>query len=383
MDTSTGELFTQASTLAKRALQEDVARISPSEVVLPHSMSEEKNQSHPLLRALRELDNPPAISYPHQPVIKPDSSLEKEGRSASPSAIPLLSSYINETLLEQRPDLTHPLRVSANNNMRVDRVSLRALEVLHNNDGGVSGTLLSVMDRTVTSAGRRLLSDRLAAPSKSVSEIESRLSLVDSLKHDRRLRDQVVELLKQLDDEARLLQKMSIGRPTPEDLLVMARAIRTQGQIKALLEETVLRTRLTVSPTQGADLAVLGALAADMRNFDHLAEKIEASVDSKALEAQRTRDFAAELAASQTTTEDVEQAEDEGIDVWNIPLEVLHGKAAKSKQLKADDLVLDIPALKAGVPPISWGKGENSVLHPRFVRALSQIGNILAYHVVC
>lgn len=368
MDTSTGELFTQASTLSKRGFQEDVARISPSEVIVPRFLAEERYSSHPLLQGLRGLDSPPVISYPHQTTSEAASVAPQDGPEPALSAIPLLSRYISETLLEQRPDLTHPLRVSANNNMRVDRVSLKALEVLQNNDGGVSGTVLSVVDRTVTSAGRRLLSDRLASPSKSVSEINSRLSLVSSLKGNRRLRDMLVELLKQLDDEARLLQKMSIGRPTPEDLLVMARAVRTQGQIKALLEKTVSESMHGTEVSQTIDYAVLENLAADMRNFDHLAEKIEASVDIKALEAQRTRDFAAELAASQATSEDVEQAEEEGIDIWNIPLEVLKGKTAKPNLLKAEDLVLEPSAIKDGVPPISWGKGENSVLNPRCVK---------------
>lgn len=363
MDTSTGELFTQASTLSKRGFHEDVARINPSEVVVPRFLAEQRYESHPVLQALREMDRPPVLSYPHSvtPEPGPQGSSDR-----SLSAIPLLSTYISETLLEQSPDLTHPLRVSAHNNMRVDRVSLKALEVLHNNDEGVSGTLLSVMDRTVTSAGRRLLSDRLASPSKLVSEINSRLSLVSFFRINRRVRGELVELLKQLDDEARLLQKMSIGRPTPEDLLSMARAIRTQGQIKALLENAVSELVRHTRPSKASDHVVLESLAADMGNFDHLAERIEASVDLKALEAQRTRDFAAELAASQASLEDAEQAEEEGIDVWNIPLEVLKGKAAKPTSIKAEQLVLDSSAVKDGVPPISWGKGENSVLNPRF-----------------
>lgn len=365
MDTSTGELFTQGSTLAKRTFQEDVARIGPTEVIVPHHLSFEQHQSHPLLVALRGLDIPPTISYPHLPKQENDAGSETEA-SQPFSAIPLLSSYINETLLEQRPDLSHPLRVSAANSMRVDRISLRALEVKQNNDGGTSGTLLSVIDRTVTSAGSRLLADRVTSPSKSVSEINSRLALVSIMKEHKILRDELVELLKQLDDEARLLQKLSIGKPGAEDLLLMARAIRIQGQIKALLDRSIISMEATPSSLLlESDLAVLQALAGDLRNYDHLAARIEAAVDSKALEAQRTRDFAAELAASQATPEEVEQAEEEGIDIWNIPYEAISSKASKSRKLKVENLVVEPPVTKTGTSPISWGKGETSVLHPR------------------
>jgi DNA mismatch repair ATPase MutS len=353
--------MTQGSSLSKRAFQEDVARIAPTEVVLPFALSSQDQESHPILEALRRLDKPPVISFPHGAANHSQSAVEADANAAF-NAIPLLSSYINETLLEQRPDLTHPLRVSPANNMLVDRITLRALEVKQNNDGGVSGTLLSVMDRCVTSAGKRLLADRLTSPSKSISEINARLSLVDYFKHRRRLSDDLVLYLKQLDDEARLLQKMSIGRPTAEDLLMVAKAIRVQGQIKALLEKE-LKGHLESSMDDHV-LAGIKRLVLELRNFDDIAERIETSVDAKALEAQRTRDFAAELAASQASTEDVEAAEEEGIDIWNIPLDVILGKRRKSHPIKAEDLVPEPPLAKNGTAPISWGKGETSVLQP-------------------
>jgi hypothetical protein len=56
----------------------------------------------------------------------------------------LFSSYISETLLALRADLTLPLRIYPVDNMGVHRTSLRALEVKETNDGGVSETLLSL-----------------------------------------------------------------------------------------------------------------------------------------------------------------------------------------------------------------------------------------------
>lgn len=381
MDTSTGELFTQSTSLSKRTFQEDIGRISPREVVLPRYFRESVNEDHRLLQAILKLDNTPVISYPKAPSAETNNT----STLVEPfTAVPLLASYISETLLDQHPDLDHPLRVSPDKDMRIDRISLRALEVLENNDGGTSGTLLSVMDKTVTSAGQRLLSDRLTSPSKIISEIQGRLSLVSFFKQNEAIQYNVVLLLKQLDDESRLLQKMSIGRPTAEDLLAIAKAIRVQGQIKSLIEKEVPLLRGIYGGTDLEDIASVERLLGDLTNFDHLAAKIEASVDIKALEAQRTRDFAAEAAASQAAAgldADMPTDADEGVDIWNIPFGVVRGKDRRTKSSKLQQLQEEqLPVEKEEMPAIAWGKMEASVLQPRLVQwySVCSIGHYLS-----
>lgn len=375
MDTSTGEFFTQSSNLARRTFQEDVARISPTEIVVPQYLSRPENQSHPILTALRELDDPPIISHPH-PTQQDSTSAGVFGSMARFSAVPLLSLYISETLLSHRPDLSHPLRVDGNNSMRVDRISLRALEIKQNNDGGTSGTLLSVMDKTVTAAGSRLLSDRIRSPSMSLPEINARLSVVSWMKEHRLVRDELVEHLKLLDDETRLLQKLSIGQPTAEDLLTMSRAIKVQGQIKALLESTNEKADAEASATgkHDADIEVLKLLAKDMNNFDALAESIEQSVDVKAVRAQKTRDAAAEAEADPVEeSEAADTLEETGIDIWNIPDDVFRRSSKDKKVPKAakavplDAAETNVPLDKNGQSPIDWGKFGDSVLTQRYV----------------
>lgn len=364
IDTSTGELFTQGSSLRNRILGEDIARIAPAEIVLPAYLADQQNSSHPILRALAELDTSPKVSFPVARTGKESLEAIPADPEVSFSAIPLLSSYINETLLEHRPDLTHPLRVRPANTMRIDRVSLRALEILQNNDGGRSGTLISVLDRTVTAAGTRLLSDRITSPSKSLSEVNSRLSLVAFFQQNPFLRDEVVGRLQKLDDEARLLQKLSIGRPTAEDLLIMAKAIQIQAEIKTVLVKG-LEDLKGVGTALPADTEVLRRIVGELQPHEGLAERIEDAIDIKALEARQTRDYAAEVAATQAVPESVDETEEEGIDVWNVPLEIVKGTKKKTATPAAMQPITK--STKIAPEPITWGKQDMSVLRPESV----------------
>lgn len=412
IDTSTGEFYTQGTTTSSRTFQEDIARVMPSEVVLPEWLKLPEHREHPVMRIISELEGSPRVSHPRKEAIE---AVDRSDTSSF-SAIPLLSAYIRQTLLGNSPDLAHPLRVRATNDMRIDHVSLRALEIKQNNEGGRTGTLLSVLDRTVTSAGQRLLGDRITAPSKSISEINARLSLLSYFKNNGYLRDQLIDRLHQLDDEARLMQKMSIGRPTAEDLLAIARAIRVQGEIKTILESHLADSSLPVSE----DSEMARNTADGLTRHEALAEEIESSVDMGALEAQRAREHAAEeqlrvppsasndglyagaqmqdlegSEAGQSRDVDEEETEqdsqeDEGLDPWNIPLSAISPKAkaakaakaaavqkaARAAKLKADkakiaaETAKEAPSLrtkstaKTPVEPINWGKIEMTVMQP-------------------
>lgn len=363
IDTSTGELFTQASSPDPRVLYEDLARINPAEIVLPLWMSRAEHGRHSIHKCIADLDRRPKVTHPHVASTDAEDATSNLYDVSAQSAVPLLSAYINETLLEHQPDLSHPLRVKPANTMRIDRVSLKALEMRQNNDGGRSGTLLSVLDHTVTSAGMRLLSDRIASPSKSLSEINSRLSLVALFKGDPGLRDQIIARLRQLDDEARLLQKMSIGRPTADDLVIMARAIRVHTDIKTVLNS---RLRDMADIFDQTDLSVLRALTEDIVDHDSVADHIESSVDVQALEARRIQESTSGTQMATSQPEPVDENDEEGIDVWNIPASLPSRKRAATTP--PEDAEKTVDARGRALPTaITWGKQEAAVMQPKSV----------------
>ena len=72
--------------------------------------------------------------------------------------------YVERTQIGQRPPLSPPMRESAGATMAIDQATRGNLELMRTLAGERRGSLLEAIDRTVTSAGSRLLAQRLSAP---------------------------------------------------------------------------------------------------------------------------------------------------------------------------------------------------------------------------
>ena len=84
--------------------------------------------------------------------------------------------------------------------------------------GDRRGSLLDVIDRTITAAGARLLAERIAAPPTDAAAIGYRLDKVTYLVEADRLRADVRELLRQVPDLERALSRLALERGGPRDL---------------------------------------------------------------------------------------------------------------------------------------------------------------------
>lgn len=167
-DVSTGEFFTKMIHL--ESLKDHLARISPKEIVLPREL---KNcLDHPVRQAIGDEDI--FVSYPtHFPSDEPlpfpvdGVSLETNQLSVTyttreSEAINILTSYMRENLLEHMPQLSTPSQEGSEERMQIDSHTIKALEIRESTrEGGVTGSLLSVVKRTVTSSGTRFLVRRL------------------------------------------------------------------------------------------------------------------------------------------------------------------------------------------------------------------------------
>ena len=99
--------------------------------------------------------------------------------------------YIDRTQLGQRPPLSPPSHEAAGATMAIDPATRANLELTRTLSGERKGSLLDAIDCTVTSAGSRLLSQRLAAPLTDVGLIAKRLDAVALFVADSGLRDDV------------------------------------------------------------------------------------------------------------------------------------------------------------------------------------------------
>lgn len=145
-----------------------------------------------------------------------------------------LMHYMQET---QKAYLRHLRRLYAyesNEYMSLDPATKRNLELTASiQDGNVEGTLISIMDKTCTAMGGRLLRRWIMRPLKRLKPIQQRLDSVEIFysKHD--VRSQLREELEQVGDLERLISRICVGRTNARDIVQLKLSLAQIPVIKS------------------------------------------------------------------------------------------------------------------------------------------------------
>ena len=119
--------------------------------------------------------------------------------------------------------------------MEIDAATRRNLEITQTLNGERKGSLLATIDKTVTAAGGRLLSARLANPSTDIETINDRLSEVECLLSHTDIRECLRDILKTVPDTERSLSRLTVGRGSPRDLKAIKDGLKAAEDIRGLL----------------------------------------------------------------------------------------------------------------------------------------------------
>ncbi|MCB9938418.1 MAG: DNA mismatch repair protein MutS [Planctomycetaceae bacterium] len=157
--------------------------------------------------------------------------------------------YLCET---QKTSLDHidriiPYRIGRS--LEIDEATRRSLEITRTmREGRRDGSLLAVLDRTVTAMGSRMLAEWVASPLTGCDAINERLDSVEELITDTALRRDLREQLRDVYDIERLLARVTTGRCSPRDLRFIGRTLASLPKIKAKLtaRKSVLLQKLEV-----------------------------------------------------------------------------------------------------------------------------------------
>ncbi len=140
--------------------------------------------------------------------------------------------YARET---QQSDLSHvrELRVSeASDNLVLDATTVANLEIFRSlRDGRRHGSLLGVLDRTVSPAGGRLLREWLKRPLKDPAEIDERLQAVGELLEKVEVRSGLRDLLSQVGDLERLASRAVLETMTPREAATLRSGLERLPEI--------------------------------------------------------------------------------------------------------------------------------------------------------
>lgn len=139
--------------------------------------------------------------------------------------------YVERTQLGKRLPLSPPSRESAGAVLSIDAATRANLELVVTLSGDRQGSLLATIDRTVTSAGSRLLVQRLSAPLTDVAMIVARHDAVEAFATHRSTRWNLRDTLRGCPDFARSLSRLVVGRGGPRDLAAIRDGLTTASAI--------------------------------------------------------------------------------------------------------------------------------------------------------
>ena len=310
IDISTGEFhITECDRLS---LPAEIARLEPSEIIVSDALYADAE----LAPYWREL---PAVTPLTRDVFD-SATAERRLTSffavATSEAFGALTrleltaaaacvTYVERTQIGKRPPLSPPLRESAGATMAIDQATRGNLELMRTLSGERRGSLLEAIDRTVTSAGSRLLAQRLSAPLTDPQAINSRLDGVASFVDDVAARADMRSRLAAAPDLARALARLAVGRGGPRDLaairdgiLAAADLARALGSLKETPAEIASALRSCQRPDGMLAAELAAALAAELPGFKRDGGFVREGYDASLDETRALRDESRRVVAA-------------------------------------------------------------------------------------
>jgi DNA mismatch repair protein MutS len=235
VDVSTGEFL--ATRIAGAAgVREEIARIAPREIIAP--------KGEAALAALLDGAASP-VTWLDGPVFAADRPREalaaRFGAAAADSLgepLGLVAGaallYVEETFGRELAHLRPPHLYRAAEYMLIDEVSRRHLELVISSDGTRRGSLLAVLDETLTPVGARALQNWIVYPLLDLDTICARHDAVEEL-FETDLGGEVADALRRIGDLERLGGRIGSLRASPRDCLKLEQALRAVGGLSAAL----------------------------------------------------------------------------------------------------------------------------------------------------
>ena len=246
IDVSTGEFLLECVEL--RDLEAALARLEPREVVLPTD-DEPHGVPESVLVTRRE-------SWEFDPVTGREEIQRRFGLASldglgvtdddrpSLAAAAALLAYVRTLQPQGVPHLARPHIRRLGGTMPLDEMTRRNLELAEPlRPGGSAPTLLSVIDRTMTPMGARMLRQWLLAPLRAAESIRARLDAVEVLHTDARGRARLRDALDEVRDLERLAGRAAAGRATPRDLGALRDSLERLPDIRGALDGLAARER--------------------------------------------------------------------------------------------------------------------------------------------
>ncbi|MFP4001062.1 MAG: DNA mismatch repair protein MutS [Thermoplasmata archaeon] len=245
IDVSTGDFFV-TEVEEKGDLFSEILRYEPTECILPNSLyndeqflEELKQENEMMIHSHREdafhTAKSHILDHFNSKNLEP---LGLEGKSYAVKSAGATLDYLKETQ-KRTMDYIKRLRFYTTDEfMTLDATTLKNLEIFRSlRDRSKEGTLLSVLDETVTAMGSRKLRNWLQQPLLEIDRIESRLDAVEVLTDSIFLRDDLRDEMDGLYDIERLISRVVYGNADARDLLAIKDVLSKIPSVEERLED--------------------------------------------------------------------------------------------------------------------------------------------------
>lgn len=177
-------------------------------------------------------------------------------------------SYMNET---QKGNVTHINKISLYDTadyIVLDNSTKRNLEIISSlNEGSREGTLISILDRTQTAMGARLLKNWISRPLKKLTQIRKRQECVSEFYENKPLRKKLAGAFKNIGDLERLISKIATARAVARDLINLKYSLKTISEAKILLNGNQVKT--------------LNDINSNLKELSELSEFIDSAINEE------------------------------------------------------------------------------------------------------
>ncbi len=270
-DITTGE-FTAYDTCSEKSLTELIMHFDPSEIIThENAMTEQfkgSDTSFTFIPEKKFFSNIPLQLIRDLYGVVSFSSFGFEGGELSLLSAGIIIEYLAENISSKIPELNRIKKYSDDDICVIDYKTRRNLEILESyTDGKNAKTLYSVMNKTQTPMGSRLLKKWLTAPLRDKEEILRRLNITEILVRDRDKRCYLSSILSRICDIERLAAKIDTGRISPDELIRLKRSLEHIPELR--------------SSTAGSSLPELKDLGERFDGCPDFVELIESSIEEE------------------------------------------------------------------------------------------------------
>ncbi len=245
-DISTGEFFTFETSILKIA--EQIETIAPAEIIVA---KKQKNEIEILVKRqqlnikVTKIDDWVFNDEYGKDNLKEQFKTQTlkgfgiENLTSGIIAAGAVLHYLKDT---QKSNLAHITKIAIYNPseyMYLDLSTKRNLEILYTiQEGQSEGSLISVLDKTKTAMGARLLKKWINAPLRNKEQIDKRIESVEDFYKNKNLRSNLQNEFKEIGDLERLISKVCTNRANPRELVYLKNSLRKIPLIKQLLDQS-------------------------------------------------------------------------------------------------------------------------------------------------